>query len=663
MKLKQFLIFGLAAVLPLFSTSCEKSYNDFEDNYVEKLPANNEDGLTLHAFCWTFNQIKENLGAIYESGFKSVLTMPLQTPKNGGSTWWSFYQPLSLSISSSSSLGTKEELIDLCSEADKYGISIYCDVVFNHMANISDSDLESDGTPKVSQKVNEYEPYIYEHRNDIGESATFHHNKDASGSGAETQYYPYGKLPDLNTSNPYVQERCLDYLKECIDAGIDGFRFDAAKHIETSQDKDYPSNFWENTLLKAKEYYKEKKNKDLYAFGEVLNNPLDRDISVYSNMMDVTCDGYIQSINNGVVSSKNAELIVNAQYGKNVDANKVMTWVESHDTYVDSSTHINETRVAKEWGVLASRKDINALYLARPNKNIDVGQIGSYGFESELVASANRFHNRFIGAEEYLHSESSKLVFVNERYSENDDGAYVLNIDAEKKNYTKKVKFKYLNDGNYYDLVTGNRVVISNKTATINFDTSGICYLVRSHVNARPSFTISSRGESFADQLNVELKVTNATESYYYFNDDESSKVTFKDETTITIGEHVGSDDKEILNFVIKNGDVTKSRRFVFNKISLIEGYFNVINLNPIYLEQYELYIWSWNPSTWHKNYKVENNILLLDVSTYTGFLLGIFEKDYVIKNTQVWDENIVKQSSDIKGETLKKGFFDASGF
>ena len=106
-----------------------------------------------------------------------------------------------------------------------------------------------------------------------------------------------------------------------------------------------------------------------------------------------------------------------------------------------------------------------------------------------------------------------------------------------------------------------------------------------------------------------------------------------------------------------------KILEFVFNKISLIEGYFNVINLNPIYLEQYELYIWSWNPSTWHKNYKVENNILLLDVSTYTGFLLGIFEKDYVIKNTQVWDENIVKQSSDIKGETLKKGFFDASGF
>lgn len=662
MKLKHYIFLGLALTLPMISVSCSKSYEDFEDNYVEKLPQNNDDGLTLHAFCWTFKQIKDNLPGIYESGFKSILTMPLQTPKNGGSTWWSFYQPLSFSIASSSSLGTKEELKELCLEADKYGISIYCDVVFNHMANISDDDLEDDGTPKVSPKVGEYEPYIYEHRNDKGDSSTFHHNKNATGSGAETQYYPYGKLPDLNTGNPYVQERCLSYLKECIDAGIDGFRFDAAKHIETSQDKDYPSNFWENTLLVAKAYYKEKENKELYAYGEVLSNPLERDINLYANMMDVTCDGYIQGVHKGVVSSKSADAICNAQYGKNVDASKVITWVESHDTYVESSTHINETRVAKEWGVIASRKGINALFLARPNANIDVGQIGSYGFESELVASANRFHNRFIGAEEDLHSESDDLVFVNERYSEEDDGAYVLNIDAEKKNYTKTVKFNHLSDGNYYDLVTGSKIVVSSKTATINFDQSGICYLVRSHVLARPSFTISSRGESFADKLNVELKTSNASESFYYFNDDESSKVSFNEKVNITIGDHV-INNEEILNFVVKNGDNTKTRRFVFNKITLIDGYFNVINLNPIYFEQYELYIWSWEPSKWHKNYTLENNVLLIDVTGYTGFLLGLFNKDYVIENTQKWDENIIKQSVDIKGEALKKGFYDASGF
>ena len=211
--------------------------------------------------------------------------------------------------------------------------------------------------------------------------------------------------------------------------------------------------------------------------------------------------------------------------------------------------------------------------------------------------------------------------------------------------------------------MTGSKVVVSSKKATINFDQSGICYLVRSHVSPRPSFTISSRGESFADKVNVVLKTSNATESYYYFNDDESTKVNFNENVTITIGQHVKENNEEVLNFVIKNGNISKTRRFVFNKITLVEGYFNVINLNPIYFEQYELYIWSWEPSKWHKNYTLENNVLLIDVTGYTGFLLGLFNKDYVIENTQKWDENIIKQSVDIKGEALKKGFYDASGF
>ena len=54
-----------------------------------------------------------------------------------------------------------------------------------------------------------------------------------------------GLLPDLDTSHPVVQETILDYWHECIDAGIDGFRIDAAKHIETKYDGEYASDFWD----------------------------------------------------------------------------------------------------------------------------------------------------------------------------------------------------------------------------------------------------------------------------------------------------------------------------------------------------------------------------------------------------------------------------------
>ena len=53
--------------------------------------------------------------------------------------------------------------------------------------------------------------------------------------------------------------------------GFDGFRFDAAKHIETEKDKNYGSSFWSNTLGVAKDYYKEKTGNELFAYGEILN--------------------------------------------------------------------------------------------------------------------------------------------------------------------------------------------------------------------------------------------------------------------------------------------------------------------------------------------------------------------------------------------------------
>ncbi|WP_256866607.1 alpha-amylase family glycosyl hydrolase, partial [Streptococcus dysgalactiae] len=39
-------------------------------------------------------------------------------------------------------------------------------------------------------------------------------------------------LYDLNTQNKAVQEYLLNYLKQAVADGADGFRFDAAKHIE-----------------------------------------------------------------------------------------------------------------------------------------------------------------------------------------------------------------------------------------------------------------------------------------------------------------------------------------------------------------------------------------------------------------------------------------------
>ena len=397
------LLLAVLLMLSMAGCGCRKNripeVDDFEDSYTDALPENAEDGLTLHAFNWTYHEILINLENIHHAGFKNVLTMPVQQPKSGGSAWWAFYQPLSFSIGDHSALGSPEELAGLCAEAEKYGICILADIVVNHMATTDDEGKEADGTPMVSPAVEEYEPVIYANRNEDTDDTglTFHHNKNASGSGADTQYYAYGNLPDLDTSNPYVQERVLALLKECIDAGIDGFRFDAAKHVETSADPDYPSDFWENTLEEAKKYYQNKTGKNLYVYGEILNSPSGRSLSNYTRYMRITDDGFAAQFKNAF-ASKDPGKILDAAL-KTEDPSQLIAWVESHDEYVTSNTHYSDVRVAKFWSIIAAKKGLGGLYLARPAEELTVGQIGSYAFESEYVAVGNRFHNRFYDAD------------------------------------------------------------------------------------------------------------------------------------------------------------------------------------------------------------------------------------------------------------------------
>ena len=528
----------LVLLLGLNAIGCSRIpvFEDFEDHYADSLPENAEDGLTLHAFNWTYHEIMINLENIANAGFKNVLTMPVQQPKSGGSAWWAFYQPLSFSIGDNSALGSPEELALLCSEAEKYGICILADIVVNHMATTDDEDKEEDGTPTVSPAVAEYEPVLYNNRNEDvdGVGLTFHHNRNAAGSGAETQYYAYGNLPDLNTANPYVQERVLSLLKECIDAGIDGFRFDAAKHVETSSDPDYPSDFWENTLEEAKQYYRDRTGKELYVYGEILNSPSGRSLSAYLQYMRITDDGYIAQLKN-VFASKDASKVLEAQL-KTDDASQLIAWVESHDEYVTTNTHYSDVRVAKYWSLIAAKKGLGGLYLARPTEELTVGQIGSYAYESEYVAVNNRFHNRFYDADSYESVDGT--CYVNEKIKADDQGALILNVGDVDTSKTVKVAVPHLDDGNYYDALTGSKVVVSKHVAYVQFEANGMAVITRTK-DIHPEITVSERDCSFVGDKTISLKTKNCDEAYYYFNGDASGRQTIDGEAEVQLADHV----------------------------------------------------------------------------------------------------------------------------
>ncbi len=630
--------------------------DDQPDGYVDVLPENN-DGNIFQAFNWKFSDIKDNLSAIRNSGFKVVQTSPVQQPKNGGPNWYSFYQPVSFAIATDSPLGTKQELKDLCDEAEKYGIAIICDIVFNHMANIADGELEADGTPIVSPEVKRFEPDIYAARNDANDP-TFHHNKSAQGSGAITQYYAFGDLPDLNTGNTLVQSRCLALLKECIDVGVDGFRFDAAKHIETPDDPQYASNFWPNVLGEAKTYYKNNTNKDLIAYGEVLND-VDggRSIDYYTKYMKVSDNSYIAKIASASVSGK-ADLALEATYGKNTNPSNILTWVESHDTYVEAKSHISNRKASRQYAIISSRKDSVAMFLARPSETFEVGVCADYFFENEEVGVANRFHNRFIGYEEALSAKDS--VFITERYNDQNGGALLVNLKGKGET---ELSLSHLKDGTYYNQLNAEKAVVSGGKVNVTFDETGIIVLTKSKHELMPTITISERNVSFADSLSIQVSVLNQTEAYYTINGGEH--VFLNGQQNIVLGKEVDDENMVHLDIFVSNSEFSIERHLHYRKVTIIEGYLNIVNLKPSYLTDYKLYYWAWGGGSngiWLSDYTVQNGIVLIDFSnkSYTGFLLAIFEADYTITDINTWDKNLVKQTGNID---TKAKFYDATNF
>ena len=169
-----------------------------------------------------------------------------------------------------------------------------------------------------------------------------------------TQYCLEG-LPDLNTANDDVQGYVLDFLKECVDIGVDGFRFDMAKSIETPSDHvAFASDFWPTVVGGIQEYA----GGDLYVYGEVLDDPKIA-ISAYTEYVSVTDNVWGNTLRNNIVSGTAA---LTEGYYKAADASNLVIWAESHDTYAtedmgQNSAGVSEANINKTWALVAARAD------------------------------------------------------------------------------------------------------------------------------------------------------------------------------------------------------------------------------------------------------------------------------------------------------------------
>lgn len=575
------------------------------------------DGVMLHAFNWSYNTIKENLPAIAAAGYTTVQTSPVQQPKDYSTSgdvtgqWWKLYQPISFHIAEESWLGTKDDLKSLCDEADKYGIKIICDIVSNHIANADEARPET-----VSNQVKKYEPEFYKKR----KTYTRTYKGDANDSSVQAVVQGHvSKCPDLVTNDTAVQGYIINLLKECIDCGVDGFRFDAAKHIETEDDGEYASDYWKNITTSASSYYTQKTGDDLYIYGEILNNcGADRSYSSYTKYINVTDNRTGDAVLYNVTRGK-ASTATNAKYKSGVAASNAVLWAESHDTYEGSSgssgfsntADVSDENVVKAWAIVASRKDSTALFFARPGTAL-MGNISTDStYKSTAVSEINKFHNLFVGQSEKLGS-SGDIAYV----ARGTSGIVLSNCKGT--NASVSISGTGLADGKYTDTVSGAEFTVANGVLTGSIGNTGVAVVYNGTTTPKAINSVES-GSFRGDTMTLTLSLENATSGTYCL--DDSTPVKFTGTTSIRIGSDYKPGETINLTVTATDGVKTSSMAYKYTKSTAQESGVYVF-FNPAtqkgWSAPYQVYIYdeTTNKGTVYKNANWPGEAMTLDPAT-----------------------------------------------
>lgn len=593
------------------------------------LAKTSQEGATLHCWNWSYNNIKKYMKDIAAAGYTSIQTSPVQQPKDyywegvaygnvgipdgtGGvdSNWWKAYQPVTFSICNNGYTwyGTKAEFKAMCDEAEKYGVRVIVDIVANHMGNIQGYKIASTGMTQsekekavmsdISRQVGEF------WKKDMLTDSSYWHLSTSWTHSSDGRFdVTQGNMgmPDLNTGDKKVQQMVLGLLKECIDCGADGFRFDAAKHIETPADnKAFASDFWDVVLDGARAYYKQVNGYDgIYFYGEVLNRLDDVNAeNYYLSKMSITDNSTSDNMRNSVMNGQTGAL-ADGSFNSYIHGkgNRAVIWPESHDTYMGggSSYDANDRVIKQTWAIMASRKDPMPLFFARPYYSKDIlagdvskarqspsailekideqtqlGDVGTLTWADPAVVAANRFRNFFIGQSERLGSSGSTAYNVRGKTGivivrGQGPGSVSLSVGMQ--------------DGTYYDQITGEKFTVTGGTikGTIK-NADGIAVIYNPKVDygkvtpeAPTVIRISAESSTGSavfntDSTTVNIKVTGAETVSYSTSEGKSGSFTGTSKS-ITIGTYTATGEDVTLTVTGKAKDGTKkSKSYVFTK-------------------------------------------------------------------------------------------------
>ncbi len=537
-----------------------------------------EGGAILHCWCWSFNTIRENLPEIAAAGFSAIQTSPVcevnnggdgSLTINGGDNWWWHYQPTDYKIGNYQ-FGTKEEFRAMCDAAHSYGIKVIVDSVLNHTTAYYD---------KISDDIKNIEGGAFHPMGDEREPGQ---NWSEVDRYEETQYDLSG-LYELNTQNKNVQNYILSFLKDCVDNGADGFRYDAAKLIELPDDtsekygNDFASDFWPTILQNGSSFqygeglqeggrhtykkdsagYDDDDSSRLYAY----HSQTYTDKNGESHNMNTTNSYTGFRIRDAIANNNlDAEFITDAMLPEGAKADQTVTWVESHDNYCNDASYkeLTETQqVIRGWAAIAARKDGTPLFFDRPNNSSSsnpwgdnkIGPAGSDMFKDPQVAAVNFFRNEMGNSPQKASNpvQGSNQVVMIERGDRN-KGAVIINAGSTDVNLSAATEMA---DGIYADQAFGGKFIVENGVLSGTVKAGKVAVVYNSEIDPdsketfKPAVNLSAAsGYYLTDTLDVDVTVRSCAKAEYSLTiNGETRKGEVKSGDTITI-EGAGNNEK-----------------------------------------------------------------------------------------------------------------------
>ncbi len=191
-------------------------------------------------------------------------------------------------------LGTNEDLTELIDKAHAKGMKVFFDIITNHTADVIDysqgvysyidkatspykdaggvpfdpADVANEpGFPAMNLDSFPYTPVIDPSEVSVkvpdwlNDPTLYHNRGDSTFSGESNTYGDFVGLDDLMTENPVVEQGFEEIYQAWVDFGVDGFRVDTVKHVNTE--------FWQDWTPAIMNHAASVGNDDFYMFGEV----------------------------------------------------------------------------------------------------------------------------------------------------------------------------------------------------------------------------------------------------------------------------------------------------------------------------------------------------------------------------------------------------------